>query len=113
MTGPNSAPATAAASAVPMYWPRRSRGAVPINHPSAPAHEAAPPMPWTKRATSSTTMSSAKAKATLDTTSRPSPSSTVGRTPTRAAIQPPGSAPTNVPAGYAAASTPAAVLVRS
>ena len=44
-TGPNSAPATAAASAVPMYWPRCSRGAAPSSQPSAPAHEAAPPMP--------------------------------------------------------------------
>ena len=42
-----------------------------------------------------------------------SPSTTVGRTPIRAVSQPPGSAPRNVPAGYAAARIPAPVLVRS
>ena len=57
-------------------------------------------------------MLSPKAKPMLEPTSSPRPISTVGRTPTRAAIQPPGSAPTNVPAGYAAASTPAAVFDR-
>ena len=47
----------------------------------------------------------------LESTISASPASTVGRTPTRAAIQPPGSPPTNVPIGYAAARTPAPVLV--
>ena len=112
MTGPNSAPATAAASAVPVYWPRRSRGAVdqPPEYPG-PRGGAADALDEARDVQHHYVVG--EGKATLDTTSRPSPSSTVGRTPTRAAIQPPGSAPTNVPAGYAAASTPAAVLVRS
>ena len=38
------------------------------------------------------------------------PVSTVGRTPTRAAIQPPGKPPKNVPIGYAAARMPAPVF---
>ena len=112
-TGPNIAPATAAAMPVPISSPRRSRGAAPMSHASAPAHEAAPPSPWTNRAMSSTTMLEANANTTLAATIIPSPSSTVGRTPTRDAIQPPGSAPMNVPAGYAAARIPAAVFDRS
>ena len=40
------------------------------------------------------------------------PMSTVGRAPIRAASQPPGRPPMNVPIGNAAASTPAPVLVR-
>jgi hypothetical protein len=39
-----------------------------------------------------------------------SPKSTVALTPMRAAISPPGSAPTSVPAAYAPASTPADVF---
>ena len=84
-TGPTSDPAIAAPSAVPIISPRRSRGAAPATQASAPAHDAAPPMPWTKRAASSTAIESAKAKATLDTLISPSPSSTVARTPARAA----------------------------
>jgi hypothetical protein len=85
---------------------------VPIIQPSAPAHEAAPPRPCTKRETSSITTLSANAKPMLETTSRVRPMSTVGLTPRRAASQPPGSAPTKVPAGYAAARMPAAVFDR-
>ena len=55
----------------------------------------------------------AKAKASEDAISVARPSTTVGRTPMRAVSQPPGSAPRNVPAGYAAARIPAPVLVRS
>ena len=42
-------------------------------------------MPWTKRAASSTTIESANANARLETTSSDRPSSTVARTPARAA----------------------------
>ena len=62
-TGPSSAPTIAAAIAEPISSPRRSRGAAPTSQPSAPAHDAAEPSPWTKRATSSTTMLFAKANA--------------------------------------------------
>jgi hypothetical protein len=60
---------------------------------------AAPATPWTKRAMSSTAMLGANAKARLETIIPPSPSNTVLRTPNFAAIQPPGRAPTKVPAG--------------
>ena len=98
-TGPPSAPTIAAAIAEPISSPRRSRGAAPTSQPTAPAHDAAPPSPWTKRATSSTTMLFAKANASEDAISVVRPSTTVGRTPMRAVSQPPGSAPRNVPAG--------------
>ena len=83
--GPASAPATAAPIAVPIISPRRSRGAAPATQAIAPAHDAAPPTPCTKRAVSSTVIESAKAKATLEATIRPSPNSTVARTPALAA----------------------------
>jgi hypothetical protein len=98
-TGPNSEPTIAAPIAEPISSPRRWLGASPISQPSAPAHDIAPPTPWTKRAASSTTTLSANAKATLDADMTPRPSNAVGRTPARAASQPPGSAPANVPAG--------------
>ena len=84
-TGPSSAPPTAAAIVVPSISPRRSRGAAVATQAMAPAHDAAPPTPWAKRAMSSTRIESPKAKATLETLIRPSPSSTVARTPARAA----------------------------
>jgi hypothetical protein len=112
-TGPSSAPTIAAAIAEPISSPRRSRGAAPTSQPSAPAHEAAEPSPWTKRAPSRTRMLSANAKVTDDAISRASPRMTVARTPSRAATQPPGSEPSSVPAGYAAARMPAPVLLRS
>ena len=62
-TGPSSAPTIAAPIAEPIISPRRSRGEAPISQPSAPAHDAAEPSPWTKRATSSTTMLFANANA--------------------------------------------------
>ena len=98
-TGPHSAPTIAAAIAEPISSPRRSRGAALISQPTAPAQEAAPPRPWTKRATSRTTMLCAKANAIEDTISVAMPTNTVGRTPIRDASQPPGSAASNVPAG--------------
>ena len=57
-------------------------------------------------------MSPANANTTLAKVISASPSSTVGRTPARAASQPPGSPPANVPTGYAAATTPAPALDR-
>src|SRR3954447_13206894 len=111
-TGPSSAPTIAAPIAEPITSPRRSRGAAPTSQPSAPAHEAAEPSPWTKRATSSTTMLLANANAIEEAISRLSPTTTVARTPSLAATQPPGSEPSRVPAGYAAARTPAPVLLR-
>ena len=99
ITGPSSAPAIAAPIAEPISCPRLSGGAAPASQPIAPAHDAAPPTPWTKRATSSSTMLPANATAMLERTISASPASTVGRTPTRAAIQPPGRPPTNVPTG--------------
>src|SRR3954454_25303260 len=106
-TGPASAPATAAPIVVPIISPRRSGGAALATHASAPAQEAAPATPWRKRAASSTTMEPANANATLDTVMSVSPSSTVARTPARAARYPPGMVPANGPARHAAASTPA------
>ena len=84
--------------AEPISSPRRSRGAAPISHPSAPAHEQAPPTPWTNRAASSSTTSFAVAKTIPDAESRPSPVKTVGRTPTRDASNPAGMLAVNVPA---------------
>ena len=98
-TGPSSAPTIAAPIAEPISSPRRSRGAAPISQPSAPAHDAAEPSPWTKRATSSTTMLLANANVIEDVISSVRPTTTVARTPSRAASQPPGSEPSSVPAG--------------
>ena len=96
--GPNRAPTIAAPRAEPISSPRRSAGPLRISQASAPAHEAAPPTPSTKRAMSSKTMSCAKAKAILEADISPSPSKTVRRTPNRAASQPPGKAAIKVPA---------------
>ncbi len=54
ITGPSSAPAIAAPIAEPISCPRFSRGAAPASQAIAPAQEAAPPMPWMNRDTSST-----------------------------------------------------------
>ena len=59
----------------------------------------APPSPWMKRDTSSTTMSFANPNTTLVTAMIASPSSIVGRVPARAASQPAGSEPSTEPAG--------------
>ena len=83
--GPTSAPATAAPIVVPIISPRRSRGAALATQAIAPAHDAAPPMPCRKRAASRATIESANANPRLETTISPSPSSTVARTPARAA----------------------------
>ena len=99
ITGPSSAPAIAAPIAEPIIWPRLSFGAAAASQAIAPAHEAAPPTPWTKRAASSTTMLLANAKTMLASTISARPANTVGRTPTRAAMKPPGSPPTKVPIG--------------
>ena len=63
------------------------------------AHMQAPPTPWTKRAASSTTIVFAKPNTRLVVLSSARPSRSVGLTPQRAASQPAGRLPTNVPAG--------------
>ena len=83
--GPTRAPTIAAPIAVPIISPRRSRVAAPATHASAPAQDAAPPMPWRKRAASSTTIESANANARLESTRIARPRTTVARTPTFAA----------------------------
>ena len=83
--GPASAPAMAAPMAVPIISPRRSRGAAPATQAMAPAHDAAPPMPWRKRAATSTANESANANARLESTISVSPRTTVARTPALAA----------------------------
>ena len=112
ITGPNSAPAIAAPMTEPIICPRFSRGAAPATQAITAAQPAALPKPWTKRAMSSTTMRPAKAMTTLVSDISVSPKITVGFTPMRAAIQPPGRPPANVPSGYAAASRPAPVFDR-
>jgi hypothetical protein len=97
-TGPSWTPKMAAPSTPPITSPRRSRGASPATQAMPPAHEHAPPTPCRKRATSSTTIEEPKAKANPLTDMSPSPARTVVFTPARAASQPPGSAPTRVPA---------------
>ena len=81
ITGPSSAPAIAAPMAEPISCPRFSRGAAPASQAIAPAQEAAPPMPWMNRDTSSTRIVPANATAMLESTISASPSSTVGFTP--------------------------------
>ena len=66
ITGPSSAPAIAAPIAEPIICPRFSRGAAPASQAIAPAQDAAPPTPWTKRAMSSTRIEPANATATLE-----------------------------------------------
>ena len=98
-TGPSSTPTIAALSAAPISSPRRSTGAADTSHAMPAAHMHAPPIPWMKRAPSSSTMCPANANARLDSPSIASPAIRVGFTPQRIASQPAGSAPTNVPAG--------------
>jgi hypothetical protein len=110
-TGPNSDPATAKPSAVPIIAPRRSTGAVATSHASDPLQHRAPAAPCTKRETSSTSTVFPSPNATLEAASSPSPSRSAPLTPTFRATQIAGTAATSVPAGYAPASTPAAALV--
>jgi hypothetical protein len=98
-TGPSSTPTIAALSAAPIISPRRSTGDADTSHAMPAAHMHAPPMPWMKRAPSSSTMCPANANARLERPSIASPVISVGLTPQRIASQPAGSAPTNVPAG--------------
>jgi hypothetical protein len=58
-------------------------------------------------------MLGANANARHETVISPSPSTTVGRTPTRAASRPAGTEAASVPAAYEPASTPAPVFDRS
>src|SRR5262249_26906072 len=112
ITGPKSAPTTAAAKAFPIRRPRRSGGALATSHASAPVHENDEAHPWAKRARSSCHACSATPNRIVQTPTRVRPTITVGLAPTRDATRPLGIAPTNVPAGYAAARTPAPVLPR-
>ena len=73
ITGPNSAPPMAAASAPPIVLPRRSTGTASISQARLPAHVYAPPTPWTKRAASSRAMLSRNPNATLEHAIRSSP----------------------------------------
>ena len=63
--GPNSTPTIAAPSAEPISSPRRSAGAADTSQAMPAAHMQAPPMPWTKRAASSSTIVLAKPKTRL------------------------------------------------
>jgi hypothetical protein len=65
---------------------------------SAPAHENAPPTPWRKRLTSSTTTSWPSANPMPVRLISDNPVSMVGRGPTRAASMPPGIDAISVPA---------------
>jgi hypothetical protein len=96
--GPSWTPKMAAPRTPPMTSPRRSRGASPATHAIPPAQVHAPPTPCMKRARSTTTTDepNAKARPLKDMSVRPA--ITVALTPTRAASQPPGSAPMSVPA---------------
>ena len=58
-TGPPIAPAMPMPSAVPMTWPRRSRGVAAMSQARPAAHEAAPPTPCKKRAAASSSYSRA------------------------------------------------------
>ncbi len=97
-TGPSWTPKMAAPRTPPMTSPRRSRGASPATHAIPPAHVHAPPTPCMKRARSTTTIDEPNAKARPLNDMSVRPASTVALTPTRAASQPPGSAPISVPA---------------
>ena len=103
----------AALSAAPIISPRRSGGDADTSQAIPAAHMQAPPTPWMKRAASSSTMWFANAKPRLARPSMERPRRSVGLTPQRMASQPDGSAPTNVPAGYAAVRMPAPVFERS
>jgi hypothetical protein len=98
MSGPTSAPATAVPSAVPITEPRRSAGAVVISQVSAPDQIRAPETPCTKRAASSSPISSAKPKTALEPPSSSRPAITVRRGPSRVATRPAGSEASSVPA---------------
>src|SRR3954453_5235085 len=110
ITGPKSAPTTAVANVRPIRRPRRSAGASATSHAIAPVHENALATPWAKRAASSCHGSVAIPNRAVQSATIESPTITVGFTPSRAATIPLGMAPTNAPAGYAAARTPAPVL---
>ena len=105
--GPISAPPIPAASAEPISSPRRSLGARDTSQARDPVHVHAPPKPWQNRATSSTTTLPANPNTRLVATRSPSPSRTVGFTPSRTASRPEGTEPASVPTPNAAVRTPA------
>ena len=98
-TGPNSAPTTAAPSAVPSNSPRRDSGAAVASQESAAVQVQAPPIPWTKRAASSSPADALQPKASVDTPISARPSTATPRSPNRATSAPLGNEPISVPAG--------------
>ncbi len=111
-TGPRSAPATEEPSATPSALPRRSAGVPAASQAIAPDQVQAPPMPWARRAVSSTTIELPKPKTSVAPLMRKSPVTTAALTPRRLATTPLGKEPTMVPRGYAATRIPASVLER-
>ena len=109
-TGPNSAPATAVANAVPIRLPRLPGGDADTSHAIAPVHENALATPWANRAASSCHGSLAIPKSTVHAATTVRPTITVTFGPARAVTMPLGIAPTSAPAGYEAASNPAPVF---
>ena len=88
------------AIAEPISSPRRSRGAAPTSQPSAPAHDAAAAEPLDEARDvehDDAVRERERDATTLISSARPT--TTVARTPSRAASQPPGSEPSSVPAG--------------
>ena len=98
-SGPNSAPTTAAPNATPSISPRRSAGAPRASQARAAAQIHAPARPCTKRAVSSTTGADDQPKTSVDALISTRPTTTTGRSPSRAASTPPGREPTRVPMG--------------
>ena len=84
------APKTAAANAVPISSPRRSRGAANVSQANAPAQVIVLETPWTNRAMPSAHGPSAAAKAKLATARRMSPATTASFGPNRRRGQPAG-----------------------
>ena len=109
-TGPRRAPPTAAPIAMPISSPRRWRGEADTSHVSAPVQAKADPMPWPKRARSSSHSESPHPKMALVAARTSSPTIDVAFAPSLVTIQPDGIAATNPPAAYAATRIPEAVF---
>ena len=113
ITGPSSAPNTAAPIAVPIVRPRRSLGVASASQESAPAHVIEEPMPWTNRAPKRRPKLSASATPTLASVTSVSPPITATRAPKRDATIPPGTAASRTPIAKPAARTPTPAFERS
>ena len=112
ITGPNSAPPTAAPIAMPSISPRRSGTPTPASQARPAAQVQALPRPWANRAASRTASADAQPKTSVDTLIMARPSSVVRLAPRREVSSPPGSAPIRVPSGYEATRSPAPALDR-